>query len=339
MAAKRAGSGGGRWLLLWGLLGIGLQPAAHAVAQTARLAPGGEIFARVDKHEITFAEYQAALAAGIRKKYYHSRPPVAELSRLQREVADQLIDRVLLLEEARRRDIEPDRGRIDAAVAGYDKRYGASEQWRAERDRRLPALVAQLESQSVLERLEAGVREVPPPDAATAKAFFEAQPEKFTEPEQVRLSLILLKVAPSAPRAAWDKAAEEGRRLHQKLRKGADFAELARLHSADPSAARGGDLGYLHRGMLPELIEKQVIDSLQPGAYSEPVTLLEGVAIVRLEARKPARVRSFEASAKRAGELWRREQGEKAWQRLIERLRAAAVVQVDESRLLPAPAN
>ena len=40
-----------------------------------------------------------------------------------------------------------------------------------------------------------------------------------------------------------------------------------------------------------------------------------------------------------AGELWRREQGEKAWQRLIERLRAAAVVQVDESRLLPAPAN
>jgi parvulin-like peptidyl-prolyl isomerase len=339
MAAKRAGSGTGWWLVLWGLLGIALQPAAHAVAQPAELKPGGEIFARVDKHEITFAEYQAALAAGIRKKYYHSRPPVAELSRFQREVADQLIDRRLLLDETRRRGIEPDRARIDAAVAGYDKRYGASEQWRAGRDRLLPPLVAQLESQSVLERLEAAVREVPPPDAATAKAYYDTHLEQFTEPEQVRLSLILLKVEPSAPRAAWDQAAEEGRRLHQKLRKGADFAELARLHSADPSAARGGDLGYLHRGMLPELIEKQVIDSLQPGAYSEPVTLLEGVAIVRMEERKPARQRSFEASAKRAGELWQREQGEKAWQRLIARLRAAAVVQVDESRFLPAAAN
>lgn len=339
MAAKLAGSGRGWWLVLWGLLGIGMQPAAHTVAQAAELAPGGEIFARVDKHEISFAEYQAALAAGIRKKYYHSRPPVAELGRFQREVADQLIDRVLLLQEARRRGIEPDRERIDATVAGYDQRYGASDQWRAERDRRLPVLVAQLESQSLLERLEAAVREVPAPQAAAVKAYYEAYPEKFTEPEQVRLSLILLKVASSAARAAWDQAAEEGRRLYQKLQKGADFAELARLHSADPSAARGGDLGYLHRGMLPELIEKQVIDSLQPGAYSEPVTLLEGVAIVRMEERKPARLRSFDAAAKRAGELWQRDEGEKAWQRLIARLRTAAVVLVDESRFLPAAAN
>lgn len=339
MAGNRSTACQGRPMVLACLLWIALQAAPEALAQAAPLAPGGEVFARVDKHEITFADYQTALAEGIRKKYYHSRPPVAELSRFQREVADRLIDRVLLLDEARRRGIEPDRARIELAVAGYDKRYGTSEQWRANRDKLLAPVIAQLESQSVLERLEAGVRAVPPPDAATAKAYYEVHPEQFTEPEQVRLSLILLKVAPSAPRAAWDGAAEQGKRLHRQLQKGADFAELARLHSADPSAERGGDLGYLHRGMLPELIEKQVIDSLRPGAYSAPVTLLEGVAIVRLEERKPARLRPFDVAARRAGELWQRDQGEQAWKRLIAQLRAGAAVQVDESRFLPTAAN
>lgn len=316
-----------------------LYPAAQTIAQTTGATPGGEVFARVGEKVITFHEYQAALAAGMRQKFYHARPPVAELSRFQREVGEKLVDKALLLEEAKRRGIEPDRARIEETIAGYERRYASSEQWRAKRDKALPQLVEQLERESVLERLEAGVRAVDRPPESEARAYYDANPGLFNEPEQIRLSLILLKVAPSSPRTAWDEAADEAKRLHQRLQKGADFAELARMHSADPSAERGGDLGYVHRGMLPEMIEKQVIDSLKQGTFSQPVMLLEGVAIVRLEDRKPARLRAFADMAKRAEELWQHDQGEKAWKRLIAGLRAATIVQIDESRFLPAAGN
>jgi parvulin-like peptidyl-prolyl isomerase len=319
------------------LLSIG--QTAQAIAQGPGREAGGDVFARVGEKVITFQEYQAALAAGMRKKYYHARPPVDELSKFQREIGEQLVARVLLLEEAARRGIQPERAKVESTVAGYEARYASSEQWRANREQALPQLVAQLERQSVLEQLESAVRAVNRPSDGEARAYYEANPAQFTEPDQVRISLILLKVAPSAPRAAWDEAAGEAQRLHQRLQKGADFAELARIHSADPSAERGGDLGYVHRGMLPELIEKQVIDSLRTGAISTPVTLLEGVAIVRLEDRKPPRLRAYADVAKRAAELWQRERGEQAWNRLIADLRAAALVQVDESRVLPAVGN
>lgn len=338
MNAKRSGRKTVGAVLGCSLL-LFIYPVAQAGAQAAAPAVGGEVFARVGEKVITFQEYQAALAAGVRQKFYHGKPPVAELSQFQREIGAQLVNKLLLLDEAKRRGIAPDRAKVDATVAGYDKRYGSSEQWRANREQVLPRLIEQLERQSVLERLEADVRAVQRPSANDVQAYFEANPAQFTEPEQVRISLILLKVAPSSPRTAWDEAAEEAKRLHQRLEKGADFAELARLRSADPSAERGGDLGYVHRGMLPELIEKQIIDSLQPGAFSAPVMLLEGVAIVRLVDRKPARLRALADVARRAEELWLREQGENAWKRLIDVLRAATLVQVDESRLLPATGN
>ncbi|MBI3374954.1 MAG: peptidylprolyl isomerase [Betaproteobacteria bacterium] len=314
-------------------------PAAHSIAQAATSAPGGEVFARVGEKVITFQEYQAALAAGMRKKFYHARPPVDELSKFQREIGEQLVGRLLLLEEAKLRGIAPERAKIDASIAEYDQRYAASEQWRANREQVLRKLIEQLEHQSVLERLEASVRTAELPAEGEVRAYYEVNPGQFTEPEQLRISLILLKVTPSSPRAAWDEAAEEAKRLHQRLQKGADFAELARTHSSDPSAERGGDLGYVHRGMLPELIEKQVIDSLGPGTYSAPVTLLEGVAIVRLADRRPPQLRAYADVAKRAEELWLRDRGEKAWNQLIATLRAATVVQIDESRFLPAVSN
>jgi parvulin-like peptidyl-prolyl isomerase len=298
-----------------------------------------EVFARIGERVITLDEYQSALATGVRQKYYHARPPEEELAKFRREVGEQLIERVLLAAEAERRGIEPDRARIESQVAEYDRRYAASAQWRAVRAGVLPRLIGELERRSRLERLEAAVRAVPPPSQAEARAYYEATPAPFTEPERLRLSLILLKVDPASPASAWDAALAEGERLHRKLLEGADFGALAQLHSADPSAEKGGDLGYVHRGMVPETLQKQVIDSLQSGAFSPPVRLLEGVAIVRLDARQAPRLRAFADVAQRARELLQRERGEQAWNGLIAQLRAAADVQVDESRYAPAPQN
>lgn len=311
-----------------------LLPAAPSRAQAA---PGGEVFAVVGEKKILFPEYQNALAAGMRQKFYHARPPEGEVAKFQREIADQLVNQLLLFEEAQRRGIEPDRAKVGETVAGYETRYKDSAQWRTNRERLLPGLIGELERQSVLEALEKAVRATGAPSEAVLRAYYQAHLELFTEPEQFRLSLILLKVDPSAPPAVWEAAGDEAGRLYQRLLKGADFAELARLHSADPSAERGGDLGYVHRGRLPDEIQKEFVDSLKPGVVMPPLRLLEGQAIVRLEDRRAPKRHAFEDVRTRAAQLWARDEGGNAWQRLIKELRERTLIRIDESRFLPLP--
>jgi parvulin-like peptidyl-prolyl isomerase len=312
--------------------------AAGAIAQPARPAAAASApFATVGQTVITQADYQRALAVATRKKYYHAKPPEAEYAKFQREVGDDVVNRVLLLDEARRRGILPDRERIEATIAAYDVQYKGSANWQANRETMLANVRPQLESESLLERLGKIVRDVPEPSDATARAYYESHKDLFVEPEQVKLSVILLKVDPSSKQAVWNGARDEAERIHKKLLAGADFGELARLHSGDRSAAQGGQMDYTHRGMLPEAVHG-VIDKLAVGQTSEPVVLLEGVAIVRLDGRRPEQQRPYAQVKERAAQLWRRDEAEARWTKLIADLRRSAKIRVDESQYAPLPA-
>lgn len=299
-------------------------------------AAGTEVFARAGGEVILVRDYEATLATALRQKYYHGRPPEGAAARDRREVGEAMVIQVLLAQEAERRGIEPDRAAVQARLAEYEKRYGGSEAWGRARESLLPRLTAELERRSRVERLEAGLRAVPEPDEREARAYYEANPARFTEPERLRLSLILLRVDPGARGAQVEAVEAEAARLHAQLRAGEDFAALARAHSADASAPNGGDLGYLHRGMLPEAIEKQFADGLRPGEIGAPTRVLEGVAIVRLDDRRAAGLRGYDEVAATARELARRERGERAWEELKARLRAAPSVWIDESRFAAA---
>ena len=304
-------------------------PAAGAAAQRAA-AP----YAVVGSTVVSGADYQRALGVAMRKKYYHAKPPEAEFAAFQREVGDDVVNRVLLLAEAKRRGILPDAGKIKATVDGYDAQYKGSANWASNRERMLANVVPQLESESLLARLETLVRQVPEPTEAQARAYHAKHPEQFTEPEQVKLGVILLKVPPSSSQKMWDSALEEAQTLHRKLQAGASFADMAKLHSGDRSAAQGGEMDYTHRGMLPEAVHG-VVDKLAPGAVSEPVQLLEGVAILRLDGRRPAQLRSFEQVRERAADLWQRAEGDARWKQLIAELRRATTIRIDESHHAP----
>jgi hypothetical protein len=264
----------------------------------------------------------------VRKKFYHAKPPEGELARFQREVGDDVVNRVLLLAEAKKRGLQPDRKLIDSTVAGYDTQYAKSPNWQANRSKMLAAVVPQLERDTLIEQLERQVRQPETPSEPALRAYYEQHKDLFVEPEQVKLAVILLKVP----------AEEEGQRLHARLKTGADFGALAKLHSGDRSAATGGQMEYTHRGMVPEAVQ-QVIDPLKPGALSAPVRLLEGVAILRLDGRRPAHQRPYEDVKPRAAELWQREQGQARWTQLIAELRRATPVRIDESHYAPLPAT
>lgn len=73
--------------------------------------------------------------------------------------------------------------------------------------------------------------------------------------------------------------------LKERLDHGADFAELARLHSEDSSAAKGGDLGWVAPGdTVPEF--ERAMDALQPGQISEPIRTPFGWHLIQVLERK-----------------------------------------------------
>jgi len=312
-----------------GLSGFPLQPADAA--------DGADVFATVDGESITKQEFEREVYAAARQTYYHGRPPgEEEYIEFRKDVANRLIERRLLLEEAKRLKLEPDTAAIDARIAQYEARYGDTERWQSEGASMVAVLRERFEQDSLLESLESEMRRVDAPDEAVLRAFYDDNPELFTEPAQNRIAVILLGVAPSGGAPAWQTAREEAARIVDRLAEGADFAELAGLHSSDSTAEKGGDMGYLHEGMLSPDAEAAVA-KLDVGGISEPVRVLEGIAVFKLVDRRPEELRSFADVRGRAEELWVRQAGEARWQQLVSDLRAGSEIYVDTDYVVSVP--
>lgn len=314
------------------LLGIAAMLFAVSATGAAAAAPADEIVATVGKRNISLQEYAMALRSEARRRFYHAKPPEDVLAAFRKEVADQLVVRALAVEEAGRRGIRVDRAAIERETAKhgawskpagteYNKAFSA-------------ALHSELEQQQLASRLRQQVNAGVKPSEAAVRDYYRAHPEKFTEPERLRVSVILLRVAPSAPQASWDAANAEAAQIHRRLKSGADFAELARLHSADKSAAAGGDMGYVHKGMLGSAVE-QPVTSLSPGEVTDPLTVLEGVALFKLYERRQARLAEYAQVRARARELLVKEEQERAWKTLIDRLRTTTSIRIEEKYLTP----
>jgi peptidyl-prolyl cis-trans isomerase SurA len=89
-----------------------------------------------------------------------------------------------------------------------------------------------------------------------------------------------------ASRAGGEPAAEQGaEQLISQLRKGAPFAAVARQFSNSPSAANGGDVGWISTGeMAPEV--DHVLETLRPGQLSPPIDVKDGVYIILLKDKR-----------------------------------------------------
>jgi len=315
-------------LLTGAILGSGI---IAADAAQKPVTPSSVVFAKVGDTIILQQDYEAALAIAMHKKFYHGKVPEGGAAALQREVGDTLILNILLQREAKRRGLKPDDTAIRQTIQQYEQRYRDNKQWQQTRAQLVPSLTKRLQDESMLSQLENLVRNVPPPHAKQIDEYYVAHPDQFTEPEQLRLSVILLKVDPSSSPAIWEETRGKGQDLVRSLRAGTDFSAQARIHSGDATAANGGDMGYLHRGMLPQTAQ-DVVDKLKQGDVSDPLRLLEGIAVFRLTDRKPPKLNPLESARERARDLWLREQGERAWVSLVARLKQETPIHVDESR-------
>lgn len=114
------------------------------------------------------------------------------------------------------------------------------------------------------------------------KDYYEKHKEDFAPVTQVRLSHIVVKTEGEAQKAL------------ESLKKGEDFARLAKKISIDTvSAKKGGDLGYLSRGSIPPEL-RVVVAKLKIGEISEPIKTKSGYEIVKVIDKKVGQVIEFD---------------------------------------------
>jgi peptidyl-prolyl cis-trans isomerase C len=86
---------------------------------------------------------------------------------------------------------------------------------------------------------------------------------------------------------------DEAKAVEDELKKGADFAELAKKKSKDPGASDGGDLGFFTKDqMVPEF--SAVAFALEPGKISDPVKSQFGWHVIKVEEKRDRKPPEFE---------------------------------------------
>lgn len=297
------------------------------------------VFATVGKVTVPWQDVEAEYKKEAKNKFFHGKPADSVIAELQRSVGNKLVTNALILNEANRRKLKPDAKIINQQVADYEARFATDPQWGEARERVLPVITKHFQDEYLVKKLEEIVRKVPTPKETQVRSYYASHPEKFTAPVEQRVSVILLSVDPSATNEAWAEATDDAKLLLKQIREGADFAEMAKKYSKDGQTVdQGGDMGYLHDGMLPGL-PQETVNKLQVGEVSEPTRLLEGIALFRLTERKTPGLSNFDSVKQRALELLTAEMSDSAWSALLDNLRAKTPTSIDESRFLPLGAS
>jgi parvulin-like peptidyl-prolyl isomerase len=102
-------------------------------------------------------------------------------------------------------------------------------------------------------------------------------------------------VKPEADEKQKQAARARAEAVVKEARGGKDFAQLAKQESDDPSAAKGGDLGWMTQGQLPPQLAP--IFQLEKGQVSEVIETPIGYQIVKVEDTKSEKAPSLKEAA------------------------------------------
>ncbi len=210
-----------------------------------------------------------------------------------------------------------------ARAQSIDKDPGAARRLLLESDRALAALmVERIESDAGAEFDRAKDRNL-----ARARELYLVNHAKYVVPEEIVVSHILFdpaKRGKDAARAAADDA-------RSKLVAGADFAAMALELSDDASAARNkGRLPAIARGKVDPAFDAAAFALKNTGDITEPVLSRFGYHLIRLEARRPAREKSFDEARTQILADMRQKQVAEARESAIVAIRSDPRLQVNQ---------
>jgi len=208
---------------------------------------------------------------------------------------DQIISEKLLIQEA--------------IIMGLEEDNDVLEQIKKMTDQ---ILVQALIEREILDKVDVTDEEV--------LEYYEQYKDSFTEKEQVHLYNILLETE------------EEAQDILGQLKTGEDFSGIAIEKSTGPSAAQGGDLGYLSKGtILPEI--EEVIFTLEVEELSGVVKTDFGFHILKITDKKPEIVKTLEEVKEEILQTLLPDKQKEAFENLLEELKGKVEIDIDEEAL------
>jgi peptidyl-prolyl cis-trans isomerase C len=247
-----------------------------------------------------------------------------------RVATQKMVDARLLAQEARRRDLAPEKASVDEALARIEEQAGGPEGLDAALTK-LGATLEQLRANAVeteLVRLfvETQIEPQVTVTAAEVSAFYDENPQQFERPDMVRARHIIVRINPNMTADEKNRSRNRAKAAHRRVLAGEDFATVASEVSEGPNASKGGDLGFFaHDSMMPDLTN--VAFSLEVNQVSDVIETRFGFHILKLEEKRPASKMTFsEAKAPVRRLITENKVGLMVEQLLVELRKNAAVV-------------
>jgi peptidyl-prolyl cis-trans isomerase C len=215
--------------------------------------------------------------------------PKEQRNDIYRKALDQLITIKLLTHEVKSRNVDADNSAVDDQMQKIRSQFPTEEEYRkalASRGVTPEKLREDMLNESRINKMmEAEAAGATPVTDAEIREFYEKNPTRFKQPEAVRASHILVRAQPG-DEPGRKKALATIQQVHRQAKAGKDFGDLARKHSADGSAERGGDLGFFTKDrMVPEFANAAF--ALKPGQISDIVQTSYGYHVIKVMERRP----------------------------------------------------
>lgn len=288
------------------------------------------VVARVNGTPIRRVDLDEAIANFRRENTVPLELPPEELAKIRHVVLEGLIGSVLLYQMAQTIPIEVPRTDVDAAVASARKSMG-DEEYKKDLERRgmteseMTALVRQ--NLTVQKLIQDTVMSKVDVSEAEIKEFYDKNSDGMVRPEAVEASLIVVKSESTGPEEERAQARQRIQQALDRVKSGEAFPDVARSLSEDGTAAGGGALGWVPRGvMIPEI--ETVLFALEPGRVSGIVETPMGLNLLKVTAKRPAGRMSLEEARTGIAEILKQQKTADTLQRMVMELRSTAKIEI-----------
>jgi peptidyl-prolyl cis-trans isomerase C len=304
---------------------------ASALAFAADKQTPGDKVAAVNGVIIDRGEFDRELDYFVRRAAPGGKQiPDFKMAQMRNEVLKSLIDRELLFQESKKKGIQVKPEAVSGQLKNIQQRYpNKAEFEKLLNDMGLTEsdLQAQIERGMAIQKLidEEVTDKIKISDEET-KSYYDANPQLFQQPEQVKASHILIKVDANATDAQKAEARKKIKEAQQKVQKGEDFATLAKTYSEGPSGPRGGDLGYFKRGQMVKPFEEAAF-SLKPNETSDIVETNFGYHLIKVVGKKPAKKMTYAEVKDRLNDHLKKQKLASEANAYIENLRKGAKIE------------
>lgn len=158
------------------------------------------------------------------------------------------------------------------------------------------------------------------------------QKTKFHRPREAKVRYIALAVAPTASAEEKKAVMAKAEAIVKEARRGKDFAQLAKKQSADATAAKGGDVGWIIQGQMPPEIDK-LIFGIGKGDVSDPVETPGGVQIFKIDDVRDEKTLTLKEATTEITQILKTEQAKKEAGKVADNDRVKAQAGTEFSKL------